>query len=320
METPNKRMTIAAVVVTFNRKALLIECLNALLNQECPLNRIYLIDNASSDGTSGLLDKEGFLANSIIEYIRLPQNMGGAGGFYEGIKLAHQAGYDWIWVMDDDAEPKSDALKKLFEDKNIDELMHYSGICGLKVGLDGKPQYAHRGNFNEKTGPARLSKNEAFIEQTIDYSSFVGLLINSNAVNDAGYPLEKFFIWYDDLEYCQRLGHYGPILYRPKSIILHKDIAPPDKRLGPFRIPSRHPYAVQWKYLCGFRNHIYLMMHHGRRGYFWASYMLLRKLLKIAVCDQNKLFLMRYFFQYWKQGIGMIPFYTIKPKEWMTLI
>lgn len=315
-----KSQSIAAVVVTFNRKVLLIECLNALLNQERPLDRIYLIDNASSDGTSELLGKEGFLAHPMIEYIRLPQNMGGAGGFYEGIKLAHQASYDWIWVMDDDAEPKNDALKKLFEGKNIDELMHYSGVCGVKVGLDGKPQYAHRGNFNVKTGPAPLSKTEAAIEQNINYSSFVGLLINSKAVNNAGYPLEKFFIWYDDLEYCLRLGHYGPILYRPKSIILHKDIAPLDRRLGPFRIPSRHPYAVQWKYLCGFRNHIYLMMHHGRRGYFWALFMLLRKLLKIAICDPNKLVLMRYFFRYWKQGVGMTDFYTIKPKEWMALI
>ena len=44
--------SVAAVVVTFNRKELLCECLDALLAQTCPLSRILLVDNASTDGTA----------------------------------------------------------------------------------------------------------------------------------------------------------------------------------------------------------------------------------------------------------------------------
>ena len=43
--------TVAAVVVTFNRSRLLLECLQALLTQTRPIDRIILVDNASTDGT-----------------------------------------------------------------------------------------------------------------------------------------------------------------------------------------------------------------------------------------------------------------------------
>ena len=51
--------TTCAVVVTYNRKELLIECLESLRSQTRPLNAIYIIDNASTDGTPNLLLAEG---------------------------------------------------------------------------------------------------------------------------------------------------------------------------------------------------------------------------------------------------------------------
>ncbi|MCD6105633.1 MAG: glycosyltransferase, partial [Thermosipho sp. (in: Bacteria)] len=45
----DKKETVCAVVVTYNRKELLLECLEALRKQTRPLDAIYLIDNASTD-------------------------------------------------------------------------------------------------------------------------------------------------------------------------------------------------------------------------------------------------------------------------------
>lgn len=320
MTTSDKSVRVAAVVVTFNRKVLLIECLKALLNQDQPLNRIYLIDNASTDGTPELLREEGLLENSLIEYVRLEENTGGAGGFYEGIKLAHDADYDWIWVMDDDAEPKANALKLLFSEKQISEIEKYSGICGVKMGLDGEPQYAHRGLFMPDFGPRALSKNIAGNEQEISYASFVGLLINAKAVDLIGYPLSDFFIWFDDVEYCQRMMKYGPILYRPASSILHKDnVKNTSESATNLQLPTAVPYALQWKYLCGFRNYIYLMTHHGNKGFLWAFWILLRKIVRILLMDAHKLVLIHFYFLYWKQAVGFSSFCTIKPAEWNAL-
>ena len=92
--------TVCAVVVTYNRKELLIECLEALENQSRPVDAIYIVDNASTDGTSELLLEKNYLGdlpskelkenfeetiqkgNTVIHYLRMSKNTGGAGGFH----------------------------------------------------------------------------------------------------------------------------------------------------------------------------------------------------------------------------------------------
>ena len=91
---------IAAVVVTYNRKDLLLECLSCLQNQnfsdasqacETSLD-ILVIDNASTDGTSKALKP---LANTKqILYFNTGSNLGGAGGFNYGMRKAVELGYD----------------------------------------------------------------------------------------------------------------------------------------------------------------------------------------------------------------------------------
>jgi GT2 family glycosyltransferase len=53
--------TVCAVVVTYNRKNLLIECLEGLRKQTRPVDAICLVDNASTDGTPDLLLEKGYI-------------------------------------------------------------------------------------------------------------------------------------------------------------------------------------------------------------------------------------------------------------------
>ena len=99
------KKTICAVIVTFNRKELLLNCLNALKQQTHTLDHIVVIDNASSDGTTDFLLKNNWKNNDYFTYISLPKNQGGAGGFYEGIKYAIAQEFDYVWLMDDDGFP-----------------------------------------------------------------------------------------------------------------------------------------------------------------------------------------------------------------------
>ena len=50
------KYSINAVVVTCNRCELLKQTIDALLNQTYPLNKIVIINNASTDGTKEYLD------------------------------------------------------------------------------------------------------------------------------------------------------------------------------------------------------------------------------------------------------------------------
>ena len=104
---------VAAIVVTYNRKELLRECLQALLAQTIPDLDILLIDNASTDGTKEYIT-DIVEENPSIRYMNTGSNLGGAGGFHCGLKKAYERGYDYMWIMDDDTIPYPDALEQLF--------------------------------------------------------------------------------------------------------------------------------------------------------------------------------------------------------------
>ncbi|OPX84709.1 MAG: Galactofuranosyl transferase GlfT1 [Pelotomaculum sp. PtaB.Bin104] len=217
---------IAAVVVTYNRKKLLGECLQSLLKQTSPLDCIIVVDNASTDGTAEFLKENNYFDNPIINYVLIPENTGGAGGFHAGVRLGYEKGFEWLWLMDDDAEPKEDALEKMepyFKESNI------SALANLKVDNKGNILYKYRGYFffedvfKHIVKPIKDNeiKDLKYIE--IDHASFVGILINRKAIEMIGFPKREFFIHYDDLEYCIRLRQVGKILLICDSIIIHKE-------------------------------------------------------------------------------------------------
>lgn len=194
---------VAAVVVTYNRKDLLRKCLQALLRQTRPPDEIIVIDNASTDGTDQIVPKE----FSQVTYVRLPDNIGGAGGFHEGMKIAYEKGYDWIWVMDDDGLPEADCLEKL-----------------LKVGERGF--YYVAPNLVDNDGVSHFKMKFDFART--DVINFCGgpfnaILLNRELVRAVGYPMKKFFIWGDEVEYCNRIVEAGfPVVTVKNAIHHHK--------------------------------------------------------------------------------------------------
>ena len=105
---------VCAVVVTFNRKVMLEECLNALLVQSRPVDRILVVDNKSTDDTLEML-RTHFPSERFPQITVLPLevNSGGAGGFHDGLEWAHQHGFDWFWLLDDDTMVHKWALEAL---------------------------------------------------------------------------------------------------------------------------------------------------------------------------------------------------------------
>ena len=53
----NNEKKVIAVVVTYNRKELLKEAIEALLNQEYNNCDVLIVDNASTDGTREYIDE-----------------------------------------------------------------------------------------------------------------------------------------------------------------------------------------------------------------------------------------------------------------------
>ncbi|MBE7552150.1 MAG: glycosyltransferase family 2 protein [Anaerolineales bacterium] len=213
---------VCAIVVTYNRKILLQECLDALLAQTHPPDRILVIDNASADGTAEALRTNGYLEKKLIEYIGLPLNIGGAGGFHEGIKRAYQQGFDWLWLMDDDSIPEVDALAQLFKaHRQFDEANRPTLLASKVVWTDGS---LHPMNppIVKVAAPESLLLAAQHATASIRCNTFVSLLLHRSLVEKYGLPVADYFIWSDDIEYTARILRYEFGVVVPTSVVWHK--------------------------------------------------------------------------------------------------
>ena len=106
-------ITVAAVVVTRNRPALLKRCLEAINAQTYAIRQLVVVDNASDEPTREFLAGETGRRGGDFHLVRLEENTGGAGGFHEGMRAALPLACTHMWLMDDDCEPEPDAMAEL---------------------------------------------------------------------------------------------------------------------------------------------------------------------------------------------------------------
>lgn len=225
-----KKLSVCAVMVSFNRKKLLVRGLNALQRQTRPVDKIIIIDNASTDGTPELLKSEGFLDKKNIQFQQLTENLGGAGGFKTGVELAYQQGFDWIWMMDDDGYPTDDCLCRLLEykddydfygplvlsDEDKENFSFPMTLPKSKKVIRSKPELM---DFLEKEKKESKILNDILIP-------FNGVLINKESVRKIGFPDARFFIWGDDIEYTKRLQRQGGKIATISNIEFYHPTAP----------------------------------------------------------------------------------------------
>lgn len=289
---------VCVVVVTYNRYNLLKECLDALLAQTYQTD-ILVIDNCSNDETQNSIQEDGYLAQPLLQYIRLSKNIGGAGGFYEGMKRAYNKGYALVWLMDDDAEPELDSLKILINaTKKRPNYAAYAPntYIGTKQN-NSLSTFGHRGAFDYiNTLPAfqqklktKLFKN-TFAE--IDMASFVGILVPKTSIDIIGLPKKEFFIHHDDTEYSIRLATIGKILLCTQGKIYHKEQRQEEKYEKHFLWfkKNRIKFDKLWLKYFGLRNSIFISFKYGKgyKKYFDALLLYLQLVKDIIFYDDNK--------------------------------
>jgi GT2 family glycosyltransferase len=253
-----ERETIAAVVVTFNRKTLLTACLDSLLAQTHPLDGIYIIDNHSTDGTYDSLLDRGLIAavdahdagvaetvtgvtlpghpnrQSDIHYVRLSENTGGAGGFHEGMKRAVEAGFDWLWVMDDDLRAAPEALAVLVQKKGELEAAERAPFVlnSLVLAQDSDSDDELAFPLQELSA-AGLPKPRVYYWRLSDVQGqirnglyrwacpFNGMFLPVQAVTEVGLPNVDFFIWGDESDFLWRVARRFEIYTAVNSKVHH---------------------------------------------------------------------------------------------------
>lgn len=212
-------MRVAALVVTFNRRDLLLQTLEALETQTFPPDRIIVVDNASTDDTWPTLQARSPKVATTI--IRLPENTGGAGGFYHGMNKAYEGGYDAFWIMDDDTLPRPDTLEKLLE--GMQDATQYRGempsfAASMVVWKDGNACYM---NFPTPTWDWMTPLAHGKKWTNLACTSFVSCLVTREAIEQCGLPYPEYFIWFDDAEYTYRLSKWRSGIFVPDSVADH---------------------------------------------------------------------------------------------------
>jgi GT2 family glycosyltransferase len=215
------KVSVVAVVVTWNRRDLLMESLAAVRGQTLAPRQVVVVDNASADGTTELLRSD----YADLEVVHLSANTGGAGGFAAGIERALTLEPDLVWLLDDDTVPTPTAVERLVEAWE-GYPAHGSGrpavLASRVLWTDGRdhpmntPRARPASSSRERTAAASVGC------VPVRSASFVSMMCDVAVVRERGLPVADYFLWNDDFEYSTRLlrGRVG--LYVPASVVVHK--------------------------------------------------------------------------------------------------
>jgi rhamnopyranosyl-N-acetylglucosaminyl-diphospho-decaprenol beta-1,3/1,4-galactofuranosyltransferase len=212
---------VTAVVVTYNRRDLLLESVAAVLAQDRAPDAVIVVDNASEDGTAAAV-REKFPTVRLAEFKR---NSGGAGGFAGGMALALAGGADLIWLMDDDTVPEPGALGALLaaRDRASARAGHLPALIASQVlWTDGREHPMNTPRRKPFATKAERLAAAAVGCVPIRSASFVSILVDAAQARRRGLPRADYFLWNDDFEFTTRLLRGNTGLLCPASVVVHK--------------------------------------------------------------------------------------------------
>lgn len=225
-------MDLSVIILNYRTRGLLIECLRALALARPALSyEIIVVDNASGDGAAALVRKE-FQSIRVIES---PRNLGYAGGNNVGLKVATGR---YLMIMNPDIITFPTALETLvgYLDEHQDV-----GMVGPRLqNPDGTPQpscyrfhtpwipvfrrtplgglpWARRALQRFMLGDADLTK-----PTDVDWLLGGAVVARREAVLRVGVLDERFFLYFDDVDWCRRFWQAGyRVVYLPNAYLVH---------------------------------------------------------------------------------------------------
>jgi len=203
---------IGCFVCNFNKRKFVVDCVKSLLNQVTNNNEVYIyvIDNASTDDSVEVLQKE---FKNQIQLVVNSENLGGSGGFNTGLRIALKENYDYAVLIDNDVKIAPHTIQTMFEYMESHEDV---GILGTKVLQMNKPNIVQdlggtitpdmrmEGNYFD-----RLDENLPE-ELESDYICTCTAMARVEGMRKFGLMPEDNFIYWDDVEWskkCQLAGY-----------------------------------------------------------------------------------------------------------------
>ena len=214
---------VSIILLNWNNFGDTKKCLESLRRIDYPNYRIIVVENGSEDDSLQQLERE-----SGIELIRNQENLGFAGGNNSGIKFAMKEKFDYILLLNNDTEVDGQFLSFLVAEMQSNAR---TGIAGSKIyywGSQRKIWSAGGGisRFLKRTfqyGENQIDQGQVDQRREVDFVSGCAMLIRREVVEKVGVLDPVYFMYYEDVDYCQRARQAGfNVVYVPQSVIWHK--------------------------------------------------------------------------------------------------
>lgn len=212
-------MELSIVVVNYNTKDLTLECVESINKFKPALpHEIIIVDNGSDDAIA---------ASGSYYLIRNKENVGFAKAVNQGIKIARGK---YILLLNSDTKVKKGSIEKLVEfGKNHPE----AGAVGAKlINPNGDTQGSvfrlptlfrtiRQYWFNEKGLLDKYSPIGREVSR-VEAVSMAAFLITPAALKKIGNLDERYFMYFEDLDYCRKLKKAGlTVYYLPEAEVIH---------------------------------------------------------------------------------------------------
>lgn len=274
-------MKTIAIVVTYNRLEKLKTCIGALQTYSSEAD-ILIVNNASTDGTSEWLASN--TPGKQVSVLNLDRNIGGAGGFCEGVRWGVEHGYDRLWLMDDDCYVHNDTLSQLLE---ADNLLggNYGWLSSVALWTDGSPCLMNKQKTAKDFYPKAHLLAQTLLQAT--QATFVSLFITAKTVRTFGLPIKDFFIWGDDVEYTRRIAVRGGL----QSFIVGASVVTHDMASNNGSSIATDEEARISRYEYAYRNESYLYRKEGLSGVMYFAAKCAYNTARIIVAHKSRTFL-----------------------------
>lgn len=217
---------ISVILVNYNGKAYNDACIHSVLDSTVREQiQIVVVDNASTDGSLEAL-RETWAAHGQVHILALDDNYGFSKANNEGIRYAMEQGAEFCLLLNNDTEIAPDA---------IEQMVH----CGKETGAIVVPKvlYADRrdviwcagGTFTPivkkpvQSGLNQTDNGQYDAGSVCQFANGCALLLSRQIVEKLGLLDERFFLYYEDVEYSMRAERHNiGIRYCAEAVVYHK--------------------------------------------------------------------------------------------------
>lgn len=268
MPEPGK---IGVVTVTYNSGNVIEPFMECILKQEHQNFVLYVIDNFSADDT---LQRVSRYQDGRIVVVANKVNVGVAEGNNQGIRRALQVGCECVLLLNNDTEFGSLLVSNLYADCRT----YKCDMIVPKIMYHERPDmiWCAGGEFSRSRGSARhlggdcRDMGQFDAPRPVDYAPTCCMLIRCDVFERVGLMDPRYFVYFDDTDFCFRARQRRQKLYyTPSTRLFHKVASLTGGGTSPFHL------------LYTTRNHVYYLAKNF--GWLHCAYYLPLYQLLIAV-------------------------------------